>query len=73
MVAHEHSVQVGIRTPEKAQILKGVDAGAQVVVAGGLGLADGAKVKLAEAEKDDGKKDDGKKDDGKTDKGDKEK
>jgi hypothetical protein len=40
-----------------------VDAGAQVVVAGGLGLADGAKVKLAEAEKDDGK----------TDKGDKEK
>jgi hypothetical protein len=42
------------------------------VVAGGLGLADGAKVKLAEAEKDDGKKD-AKKDDGKTDKGDKEK
>ena len=55
MVAHEHKVQVGIRTAEKAQILQGVEAGAQVVIAGGLGLADGAKVKRAEAEKDDAK------------------
>lgn len=56
MIAHEHKVQVGIRTPEKAQILQGLEAGAQVVIAGGLGLADGAKVKRAEADKDDAKK-----------------
>jgi RND family efflux transporter MFP subunit len=56
MIAHEHKVQVGIRTPEKAQILQGLDAGAQVVIAGGLGLADGAKVKRAEADKDDARK-----------------
>ena len=60
MVAHEHQVQAGIRTPDKVQILSGVDAGARVVIAGGLGLQDGAKVKLAEAEKkEDDKKDGG--------------
>jgi RND family efflux transporter MFP subunit len=58
MVAHEHKVQVGIRTPEKVQILSGVDAGARVIVAGGLGLQDGAKVRLAETDKkEDDKKD----------------
>lgn len=46
MTAHEHAVQVGIRTHEQAQILSGVDAGAKVIVAGGLGLEDGAKVKI---------------------------
>jgi multidrug efflux pump subunit AcrA (membrane-fusion protein) len=51
MIAQEHKVQVGIRTKDKAQILEGLDAGTQVVVAGGLGLADGAKVKRAEAPK----------------------
>jgi HlyD family secretion protein len=66
MVAHEHKVQVGIRTPEKVQILSGVDAGARVIVAGGLGLQDGAKVKLAETDK----KEDDKKDE-KEEKGDK--
>jgi hypothetical protein len=51
-------VQVGIRTPEKVQILSGVDAGARVIVAGGLGLQDGAKVRLAETDKkEDDKKD----------------
>ena len=60
MVAHEHQVQAGIRTPDKVQILSGVDAGARVVIAGGLGLQDGTKVKLAEAEKKaDDKKDGG--------------
>jgi HlyD family secretion protein len=56
MVAHEH----------KVQILSGVDAGARVIVAGGLGLQDGAKVKLAETDK----KEDDKKDE-KEEKGDK--
>jgi multidrug efflux pump subunit AcrA (membrane-fusion protein) len=50
MIAKEHRVTVGIRTAEKAQILSGVDAGARVVVSGGLGLQDGAKVKLAGAD-----------------------
>jgi hypothetical protein len=59
MVAHEHKVQVGIRTSEKIQILSGVDAGARVIVAGGLGLQDGAKVRLETADKkEDDKKDD---------------
>ena len=50
MIAKEHRVTVGIRTADKAQILEGVEAGARVVVAGGLGLQDGAKGKLAGAE-----------------------
>jgi len=56
MVAHEHKVQVGIRTSEQAQILTGLDAGTRVVIAGGLGLPDGAKVKLAEDSKEPEKK-----------------
>ena len=57
MIAKEHKVTVGIRTADKAQILDGVDAGARVIVAGGLGLQDGAKVKLAGAEEKSDKKD----------------
>jgi HlyD family secretion protein len=57
MIAHESAVQVGIRTADQAQILSGVDAGARVVVAGGLGLEDGAKVKLGNAASDDDKDD----------------
>jgi multidrug efflux pump subunit AcrA (membrane-fusion protein) len=63
MVAHEHKVTVGIRTPEKAQILEGIDPGAKVIVAGGLGLEDGAKVKLAESEDKGKDKDEDEKDD----------
>jgi RND family efflux transporter MFP subunit len=57
MIAREHRVTVGIRTANKVQILDGVDAGARVIVAGGLGLQDGAKVKLAGAEEKSDKKD----------------
>jgi multidrug efflux pump subunit AcrA (membrane-fusion protein) len=76
MIAKEQRVTVGIRTADKAQILSGVDAGARVVVSGGLGLQDGAKVKLAGAEdksdkspdkKDSDKKDNDKKDSDKKD------
>jgi len=45
-VAHEKKVEVGVRDGEKAQILSGVDAGARVVSEGGVGLTDGAKVKI---------------------------
>lgn len=53
--AHEKKVEVGIRQPDKVQILKGVDAGESVVTVGGVGLEDGAKVTVKKAgeEKDD--------------------
>ena len=61
MVAHERKVQVGIRTSELVQILSGVDAGSRAIIAGGLGLQDGAKVKLEQGEKKDGDKETDKK------------
>jgi multidrug efflux pump subunit AcrA (membrane-fusion protein) len=45
-VAHEKKVQVGIREPDKVQILSGVSAGDQVVIVGGVGLQDGTKVRV---------------------------
>jgi RND family efflux transporter MFP subunit len=45
-VAHEKKVEVGVREPEKVQILSGVSPGEQVVVAGGVGLQDKAKVRI---------------------------
>lgn len=56
MVVHEKKVKVGVRTSEMAEILEGVDAGVKVVIAGGLGLDDGAKVKLQGAPDKDEKK-----------------
>ena len=56
----ERKVEVGIREPEKVQILKGVKPGEQVVVSGGLGLEDKAKVEVKKG--DDNKKDDKKED-----------
>ena len=45
-IAHEHKVQVGVREPDKAQILNGVKPGERIVVAGGLGLQDGSHVQV---------------------------
>ena len=45
-VVHQHKVKVGVRNEEKVQLLSGAKAGDQVVVEGGLGLEDGAKVKV---------------------------
>jgi HlyD family secretion protein len=45
-VAHEKKVQVGIREPDKVQILSGVSPGDPVVIAGGVGLQDGTKVRI---------------------------
>ena len=47
--AHEKKVEVGIREAGKVQIVKGVDAGEKVVVVGGVGLEDGAKVQVKAA------------------------
>ena len=48
-VAHDRPVTVGARQGERVQILSGVQEGEQVVVSGGLGLEDKAKVKIEEA------------------------
>jgi HlyD family secretion protein len=45
-VAHEKKVQVGVREPDKVQIVSGVSPGDPVVIVGGVGLQDGAKVKI---------------------------
>ncbi|MGE5647055.1 MAG: efflux RND transporter periplasmic adaptor subunit [Acidobacteriota bacterium] len=43
---HEKKVEVGIREPDKVQILRGLEPGERVVTVGGLGLPDGAKVRI---------------------------
>jgi HlyD family secretion protein len=45
-VAHQKKVEVGVREPEKVQIVSGANAGDQVVISGGVGLQDGTKVKV---------------------------
>jgi len=44
-VAHRHAVKIGIREGDKVQILNGARPGDEVVVVGGLGVDDRAKVK----------------------------
>jgi multidrug efflux pump subunit AcrA (membrane-fusion protein) len=44
-IAHKHTVTVGIREGDKAQILNGARPGDEVVVVGGLGVDDKAKVR----------------------------
>ncbi len=48
-VAHKKAVRTGIREADKVQLLSGVQAGEQVVVVGGVGLEDGAKVSVQKA------------------------
>src|SRR5260370_213908 len=48
-VAHEKKNEVGVREPEKVQILKGLDPGEKVITVGGVGLEDRAKVKIVAA------------------------
>ena len=45
-VAHQRKVEIGVRNAEVAQLLSGAKPGEQVVVGGGVGLEDGAKVKV---------------------------
>ena len=44
--AHAKAVKVGIRLPDKVQILDGVGPGDMVISSGGYGLDDGTKVKV---------------------------
>ncbi|MBZ5583668.1 MAG: efflux RND transporter periplasmic adaptor subunit [Acidobacteriia bacterium] len=56
--AHLRKVDVGEREPDKVQILSGVAPGEQVVVVGGVGLEDKAKVRIVKpGEKDEDEKD----------------
>jgi HlyD family secretion protein len=43
-LAHEHSVQVGIRSGDDVQIVSGINPGDQVITEGGLGLDDKGKI-----------------------------
>jgi multidrug efflux pump subunit AcrA (membrane-fusion protein) len=45
-LAHEKKVEIGIREPDKVQIVSGVSVGEQVIIQGGLGLEDKAKVTI---------------------------
>ena len=45
-IAHRRPVQVGVREGDKVQILNGCRPGEEVVVVGGLGVDDKAKVKI---------------------------
>jgi multidrug efflux pump subunit AcrA (membrane-fusion protein) len=49
-VAHERKVRVGIRTPDRAEIVSGLEGGETIVVEGNYALPDGAKVKVSEGE-----------------------
>lgn len=73
LVAHEREIEVGVRGPDKVQIVQGLKPGEKVITGGGVGLEDGAKVRIAPAPapgKDDDKGDDspGNKPDDKEDK-----
>jgi RND family efflux transporter MFP subunit len=46
--AHETKIDVGAREPEKVQVMKGLNPGDKVITGGGVGLEDGAKVRIAQ-------------------------
>jgi HlyD family secretion protein len=48
-LAHERVIETGIREGDKVQVLKGLSAGERVIVVGGLGLEDKAKVLVEKA------------------------
>ena len=43
---HQREIQTGIRQGGKVQVLRGLQAGERVVIVGGVGLEDGAKVSI---------------------------
>lgn len=49
LLARARKVEVGVRTEEVAEIVSGVKAGERVVTEGGVGVEDGAKVKIGGA------------------------
>jgi multidrug efflux pump subunit AcrA (membrane-fusion protein) len=51
--AKKRAVKIGIRTPDKAQILEGVTPSDLVITEGGYGLDDGTKVKVGDKDEGD--------------------
>jgi RND family efflux transporter MFP subunit len=49
-IAHETKVTIGIRTPDKIEIVEGLKGGETVVIEGNYALADGTKVEVATEE-----------------------
>jgi HlyD family secretion protein len=49
-LAHERKVDVGVRDGDMVQIVTGVKPGDQVIVSGGLGLDDKAKIEIAKGD-----------------------
>jgi multidrug efflux pump subunit AcrA (membrane-fusion protein) len=47
-VAHRRVVQVGVRDGDRVQIVSGVNPGEEIVIQGGMGVDDGAKVKVVD-------------------------
>ena len=45
-LAHLKKVEIGVREPDRVQILSGVAPGERVIVAGGVGLEDKAKIRI---------------------------
>jgi RND family efflux transporter MFP subunit len=64
--AHQKPVQIGIRTPEQAQVLSGINPGDPVITAGGYAVPDGTQIKIEKAsgEEQSGDKGNEKKDEG---------
>ena len=52
-VVHERQIEIGIQEDDKTQVVKGLEAGDQVVVQGGVGLEDGTQVNIEKAGKND--------------------
>jgi len=48
---HERGIAVGIREADKVQVLKGLEPGEEVVIVGGLGLQDSAKVRIEKSDR----------------------
>jgi HlyD family secretion protein len=48
-LAHARTVEIGIREPDKVQVLKGLEQGESVIVIGGVGLEDKSKVRIEKA------------------------
>ena len=54
--AHRTQVTLGLRDPERVQVIAGVKAGEEVVTSGGYALSDGLEVRVAGDQKTGGTK-----------------
>jgi multidrug efflux pump subunit AcrA (membrane-fusion protein) len=52
LVAHERKIETGIRQEKLIQVLNGLSPGEKVVTVGGLGMQDGAKVRIEKGRED---------------------